>query len=519
MGVGEAEEWLPSPWNAANQLDASAMSLADTFSPGASNDSRGDRAASYCNLPGTHSDQKEGCIGMVLRSHSTGNMQDEIFVADILPGSPANLLTDIQKGDTIISVSQVKVAGMSVDDVMRLIRGPVDTFVEVKLERRRACAAHKIKIRCQRSTSCMLHESCAFLTSPDRPVVLPITPYMSDTALPVSACGVDKDFSGLSDSIFIERLKDIVRDSRSGLGIDLDKFVTDTAHSTCPLPRECYIAAHSPGDAALQQGRRHTVPRDVVDLKNYHVAPTHLDDPLSKKDFGKASTVFEKIANELGSQARCPVIVEKSLSPRKVFGTKKTEDTAHSVFSTAASRLEQMSCKIEKCLVASSPDPSTPSEKFQTSKTTIRALEMLQASKPRMEPASYHRSEGESQSMRSPFLSRPEKSAPEKKECKDEKGAAEEWVSATNTSGGGGVVCGNVSEGQRKNDEIALSFGRSSCTNGRSRGGSAHADGGTKGLLMEKYLSCIDLNERCSLSSFGASVSSSLGDSVFLVFW
>ena len=76
MGVGEGEEWIPSPWNAANQLDASAMSLADTFSPGASNDSRGDRAASYCNLPGTHSDQKEGCIGLVLRSHNTGNMHD-----------------------------------------------------------------------------------------------------------------------------------------------------------------------------------------------------------------------------------------------------------------------------------------------------------------------------------------------------------------------------------------------------------------------------------------------------------
>lgn len=131
MGSGKQEpDWGRAAWRCSDNWDhdssasstfSTAMSLAETFSPGGSSDFLSQQT--HPPHTGAQQDADAG-IGIVISSRAvdTAETLREIVVEDILKGGPADLLTDIQGGDTIITVSNVRVEGLQVGDVMRLVR-------------------------------------------------------------------------------------------------------------------------------------------------------------------------------------------------------------------------------------------------------------------------------------------------------------------------------------------------------------------------------------------------------------
>ena len=127
-----AFECSDNSWDDA--CSATARSLAETFSASFHSDDLARRLFTAdserevdARSTGTQ-DADEG-VGLVIRRRERGDTTEalsEIVVEDILPGSPADLLTDIRGGDSILTVSNVRVEGLPVSDVMRLIRVGVE---------------------------------------------------------------------------------------------------------------------------------------------------------------------------------------------------------------------------------------------------------------------------------------------------------------------------------------------------------------------------------------------------------
>ena len=77
-------------------------------------------------------DRRFGVIGVAIaRAGETGH--GPIVVAHVLPGSPA-ADADVRPGDRIRAIDGESTRGMTVPEAARLIRGPVDAAVELRLE-------------------------------------------------------------------------------------------------------------------------------------------------------------------------------------------------------------------------------------------------------------------------------------------------------------------------------------------------------------------------------------------------
>ena len=68
-------------------------------------------------------------IGAVLREDNGSPI-----VTEVLPKSPA-LSAGLAEGDKIVQVDGLKVAGMTLEEVVELIRGPQDTVVKISVTR------------------------------------------------------------------------------------------------------------------------------------------------------------------------------------------------------------------------------------------------------------------------------------------------------------------------------------------------------------------------------------------------
>ncbi len=82
-----------------------------------------------------------GGIGAVLESR-----EGRVVIQSVIPGSPADL-EGLRPGDAIVAVGDKRLAGMSLDQAVKLIRGEPGTEVELSIERPGVSTLLRIKIK------------------------------------------------------------------------------------------------------------------------------------------------------------------------------------------------------------------------------------------------------------------------------------------------------------------------------------------------------------------------------------